>query len=220
MTYPNALFAAADGVALAKARRRRRWARSDGRPCDRRHDRSLRRDRSGLLPELCRFVEIDTDDTTSILFRMKDGMSGYLGTITTTGPVQLPGVRLQGLATARGRHPCRRRVLGGAAHAPVRRLQVPARERAAGGLGCRTPRLRPRDIRSLCARRRRRAAVPDPARARCPRRVVTEAVSPARAEKWEPSDCRAKQIEMTSRPDLGRPRDWKTQWISATASVT
>jgi predicted dehydrogenase len=26
-----------------------------------------------------------TDDTTSMLFRMKDGMSGYLGTMTTTG---------------------------------------------------------------------------------------------------------------------------------------
>jgi predicted dehydrogenase len=33
-----------------------------------------------------RVVEIDADDTTSVLFRMKDGMSGYLGTITATGP--------------------------------------------------------------------------------------------------------------------------------------
>src|SRR5208282_1936426 len=33
-----------------------------------------------------RVVEIDADDTTSILFRMKDGMSGYLGTMTATGP--------------------------------------------------------------------------------------------------------------------------------------
>jgi predicted dehydrogenase len=31
-------------------------------------------------------VEIDSDDTTSILFRMKEGMSGYLGTLTATGP--------------------------------------------------------------------------------------------------------------------------------------
>src|SRR4029453_4195979 len=31
-------------------------------------------------------VEIDSDDTTSILFRMKEGMSGYLGTMTATGP--------------------------------------------------------------------------------------------------------------------------------------
>ena len=33
-----------------------------------------------------RAVEIDSDDTTSILFRMKEGMSGYLGTMTATGP--------------------------------------------------------------------------------------------------------------------------------------
>ena len=33
-----------------------------------------------------RVVDWGTDDTTSMLFRMKAGMSGYLGTITTTGP--------------------------------------------------------------------------------------------------------------------------------------
>jgi predicted dehydrogenase len=33
-----------------------------------------------------RVVEAGTDDTSSILFRMKQGMSGYLGMITTTGP--------------------------------------------------------------------------------------------------------------------------------------
>ena len=33
-----------------------------------------------------RVVEMGTDDTTSVLFRMKQGMSGYLGTMTTTGP--------------------------------------------------------------------------------------------------------------------------------------
>ncbi len=33
-----------------------------------------------------RAATIDADDTTSILLRMKDGMSGYLGTMTTTGP--------------------------------------------------------------------------------------------------------------------------------------
>ncbi len=33
-----------------------------------------------------RVVEVDSDDTTSMLFRMKDGSSGYLGTITATGP--------------------------------------------------------------------------------------------------------------------------------------
>ncbi len=33
-----------------------------------------------------RVVEVDSDDTTSMLFRMKDGASGYLGTMTATGP--------------------------------------------------------------------------------------------------------------------------------------
>jgi predicted dehydrogenase len=33
-----------------------------------------------------RAATIDADDTTSILFRMKEGTSGYLGTMTTTGP--------------------------------------------------------------------------------------------------------------------------------------
>jgi predicted dehydrogenase len=33
-----------------------------------------------------RAAPIDADDTTSILFRMREGMSGYLGTMTTTGP--------------------------------------------------------------------------------------------------------------------------------------
>ncbi|MFQ5923779.1 MAG: Gfo/Idh/MocA family protein, partial [Anaerolineales bacterium] len=34
---------------------------------------------------LHRAVEIDADDTTSVLFRMKNGMSGYLSTMTATG---------------------------------------------------------------------------------------------------------------------------------------
>jgi predicted dehydrogenase len=33
-----------------------------------------------------RVVQVDSDDTTSMLFRMKSGASGYLGTITATGP--------------------------------------------------------------------------------------------------------------------------------------
>ena len=32
-----------------------------------------------------RAVQVDSDDTTSMLFRMKNGMSGYLGTMTATG---------------------------------------------------------------------------------------------------------------------------------------
>jgi predicted dehydrogenase len=56
-----------------------------------------------------RVVEIDADDTTSIVFRMKDGMSGYLGTITATGPgfsFQVFGskgwVRLEGMTHVAG----------------------------------------------------------------------------------------------------------------------
>jgi predicted dehydrogenase len=56
-----------------------------------------------------RVVEIDCDDTTSMLFRMKDGMSGYLGTITATGPgfsFQVFGstgsVRLEGMTHVGG----------------------------------------------------------------------------------------------------------------------
>lgn len=54
-------------------------------------------------------VEIDSDDTTSMLFRMKGGMSGYLGTITATGPgfsFQVFGtkgwVRLEGMTHVAG----------------------------------------------------------------------------------------------------------------------
>jgi predicted dehydrogenase len=33
-----------------------------------------------------RVVQVDSDDTTSMLFRMQSGATGYLGTITATGP--------------------------------------------------------------------------------------------------------------------------------------
>ncbi len=56
-----------------------------------------------------RVVEIDSDDTTSMLFRMKGGMSGYLGTMTATGPgfsFQVFGskgwVRLEGVTHVAG----------------------------------------------------------------------------------------------------------------------
>jgi predicted dehydrogenase len=56
-----------------------------------------------------RVVEIPCDDTTSILFRMRDGASGYLGTLTATGPgfsLQLFGskgwVRLEGMTHVAG----------------------------------------------------------------------------------------------------------------------
>lgn len=56
-----------------------------------------------------RVVPVDADDTTSILFRMKEGMSGYLGTMTATGPgfsFQIFGskgwVRLEGMTHVAG----------------------------------------------------------------------------------------------------------------------
>jgi predicted dehydrogenase len=56
-----------------------------------------------------RAVPVNVDDTTSILFRMKEGMSGYLGTITATGPgfsFQVFGskgwVRLEGMTHVAG----------------------------------------------------------------------------------------------------------------------
>jgi predicted dehydrogenase len=56
-----------------------------------------------------RVVEVDSDDTTSMLFRMKEGMSGYLATITATGPgfsFQVFGskgsVRLEGMTHVAG----------------------------------------------------------------------------------------------------------------------
>ena len=85
MTFPNALYLSPDA-----------WrASADETPC------------GGLTPmgvhavdgmiDLCgeidevycqsfrRAVAVDADDTTSMLFRMKAGMSGYLGTMTATG---------------------------------------------------------------------------------------------------------------------------------------
>lgn len=85
MTFPNGLFLEADAWRASK----------DETPC------------GGLTPmgvhaidgmiDLCgeidhvyaqsfrRAVKVDADDTTSILLRMKEGMSGYLATMTATG---------------------------------------------------------------------------------------------------------------------------------------
>jgi predicted dehydrogenase len=109
MTFPNALQLKADA-----------WrADKDETPC------------GGLTPmgvhavdgmiDLCgpisevycqsfrRVVAVDADDTTSILFRMKEGMSGYLGTMTATGggfSFQVYGskgfVRLEGMTHVAG----------------------------------------------------------------------------------------------------------------------
>ncbi|MBI3436388.1 MAG: Gfo/Idh/MocA family oxidoreductase [Proteobacteria bacterium] len=58
---------------------------------------------------LRRVVKVKSDDTTSILFRMKNGPSGYLGTMTATGPgfsFQVFGsngwVRLEGMTHVAG----------------------------------------------------------------------------------------------------------------------
>jgi predicted dehydrogenase len=109
MTFPNALFLKADA-----------WrADKDETPC------------GGVTPmgvhaidgmiDLCgpiesvfcqsfrRVVAVDSDDTTSMLFRMQDGPSGYLGTMTATGPgfsFQVFGskgwVRLEGMTHVAG----------------------------------------------------------------------------------------------------------------------
>lgn len=56
-----------------------------------------------------RAVELETDDTTSVLFRMKNGVSGYLGTMMATAPAftfQVFGskgwVRLEGMTHVAG----------------------------------------------------------------------------------------------------------------------
>ena len=58
---------------------------------------------------LQRVVKVDSDDTTSILFRMKEGMSGYLATMTATGGgfnFQIYGskgfVKLEGMTHVKG----------------------------------------------------------------------------------------------------------------------
>ena len=118
-----------------------------------------------------RAAAIDADDTTSILFRMKEGMSGYLGTMTTTGPgFSLPGVRLKGLAAARRRHPCRRRLVGGTPHPPVRRLQIPADQGRGQDLAGRDHGYFARGARSLRQGRRGRPGLSDSLRPDDPRR--------------------------------------------------
>ena len=129
MTFPNALF-------LTPSHWR---AQRDETPC------------GGLTPmgvhavdgmiDLCgeidhvycqsfrRVVKIDSDDTTSMLFRMKDGMSGYLGTMTATGPgfsFQVFGsngsVRLEGVTHVAGAssEERRTRLFGACKYQPIK----------------------------------------------------------------------------------------------------
>ena len=78
---------------------------------------------------LRRAVDIDADDTTSMLFRMKGGMSGYLGTMTATGPgfsFQVFGsggwVRLEGVTHVAGAssEERRTRLFGSCRHQPLK----------------------------------------------------------------------------------------------------
>lgn len=79
-----------------------------------------------------RVVPNDTDDTTSVLLRMKDGMSGYLGTITATGGsyrLQVYGsegwVRLDGMAHIAGTSSLERRsqLFAGCTFQPIKGAQ-------------------------------------------------------------------------------------------------
>jgi predicted dehydrogenase len=63
-----------------------------------------------------RVIPVDNDDTTSVLFRMQAGMSGYLGTLAATGPgfsFQVFGsagsVRLEGMTHVAGASSAERR---------------------------------------------------------------------------------------------------------------
>jgi predicted dehydrogenase len=63
-----------------------------------------------------RAIAVDADDTSSMIFHMKAGMSGYLGTITATGPgfsFQVYGskgfVRLEGMTHVAGASSDKRR---------------------------------------------------------------------------------------------------------------
>jgi predicted dehydrogenase len=129
MTFPNGLFLKPDAWRASK----------DETPC------------GGLTPmgvhaidgfiDLCgdidhvyaqsfrRAVEVDADDTTSILFRMKDGMSGYLATMTATGGgfnFQIYGskgfVKLEGMTHVAGAPSEERRfrLFGNCAYKPVK----------------------------------------------------------------------------------------------------
>ena len=109
MTFPNALFLKPDA-----------WrADKDETPCGGLTPMGVHAidgmiDLGGEIEQVyCqsfhRVVPVDSDDTTSMLFRMQDGMSGYLGTMTATGPgfsFQVFGskgsVRLEGMTHVAG----------------------------------------------------------------------------------------------------------------------
>jgi predicted dehydrogenase len=109
MTFPNGLFLKPDAWRAAK----------DETPCGALTPMGVHAidgmiDLCGPIAQVyCqsfrRVVAVDSDDTTSMLFRMQEGMSGYLGTMTATGPgfsFQVFGskgsVRLEGMTHVAG----------------------------------------------------------------------------------------------------------------------
>src|SRR4249920_1778316 len=109
MTFPNGLFLKPDAWRAAK----------DETPCGALTPMGVHAidgmiDLCGPIAQVyCqsfrRVVQVDSDDTTSMLFRMQEGMSGYLGTMTATGPgfsFQVFGskgwVRLEGMTHVAG----------------------------------------------------------------------------------------------------------------------
>ena len=109
MTFPNALYLEADAWRGDK----------EETPCGGLTPMGVHAvdgmiDLSGEIDEVyCqsfrRAIKVDADDTTSMLFRMKDGSSGYLGTMTATGggfSFQVFGsrghVRLEGMTHVAG----------------------------------------------------------------------------------------------------------------------
>src|SRR5882757_7986240 len=109
MTFPNGLFLKPDAWRAAK----------DETPCGALTPMGVHAidgmiDLCGPIAQVyCqsfrRVVPVDADDTTSMLFRMQAGMSGYLGTMTATGPgfsFQVFGsagsVRLEGMTHVAG----------------------------------------------------------------------------------------------------------------------
>ena len=118
-----------------------------------------------------RAAPIDADDTTSILVRMKEGMSGYLGTMTTTGPgfsFQVFGskgwLRLEGLTHVAGAssEERRTRLFGTCKFQPVKGEAKVWQAATHGHL--------PRRARSLRQGGRGRTGLSDPARSGDPRR--------------------------------------------------
>ena len=104
-----------------------------------------------------RVVQVDSDDTTSMLFRMKNGASGYLGHDHGDGAgLQLPGVWLEGVAAARRHDARRRRVVGGAPHAAVQHREVAADQGPGRDVGGGAARRHARVSRSICHRGLRR----------------------------------------------------------------